>query len=90
MELGELPEKLGGRLFTLDNLTSQRPPGDFPVVFSGRTIRPNRGYWKTGTVGMKKLIEAQRVELISNTLRYVRFIKDFPVSHLIISGLTPQ
>ena len=28
---------------------------------------------------MKKLIDAQRVELIGNTLRYVRFIKDFPV-----------
>jgi adenine-specific DNA-methyltransferase len=68
-----------GHLLTLDNLTSQRPPGDFPVVFGGRTIRPNRGYWKTGTEGMKKLIDAQRVELIGNTLRYVRFIKDFPV-----------
>jgi adenine-specific DNA-methyltransferase len=79
MEPGESPEKLRGRLLTLDNLTSQRPPGDFPVVFSGRTIRPNRGYWKTGTEGMKKLIDAQRVELIGNTLRYVRFIKDFPV-----------
>ena len=79
MEPGESPEDLGGRLLTLDNLTSQRPPGDFPVVFSGRTIRPNRGYWKTGTDGMKKLIDAQRVELIGNTLRYVRFIKDFPV-----------
>jgi adenine-specific DNA-methyltransferase len=79
MEPGELPEDLGGRLLTLDNLTSQRPPGDFPVVFNGRTIRPNRGYWKTGTAGMKKLIDAQRVELIGNTLRYVRFIKDFPV-----------
>ena len=69
----------GGRLLTLDNLTSQRPPGDFPVVFNGRTIRPNRGYWKTGTEGMKKLIDARRVELIGNTLRYVRFIEDFPV-----------
>ena len=28
---------------------------------------------------MKKLIDAQRVELIGNTLRYVRFIEDFPV-----------
>ena len=79
MEPGESPEGLEGRLLTLDNLTSQRPPGDFPVVFGGRTIRPNRGYWKTGVEGMKKLIFAKRVELIGNTLRYVRFIKDFPV-----------
>jgi adenine-specific DNA-methyltransferase len=79
MESGESPEELRGRVLTLDNLTSQRPPGDFPVVFGGRTIRPNRGYWKTGTDGMKRLLDAQRIELIGNTLRYVRFIDDFPV-----------
>jgi adenine-specific DNA-methyltransferase len=63
----------------VDNLTSQRPPGDFPVEFQGKTIRPNRGYWKTGIDGMKQLITADRVELVGNTLRYVRFFTDFPV-----------
>lgn len=73
---GESPT---GRVLTLDNLTSQRPPGDFPVEIDGRTIRPNRGYWKTGVEGMQTLIHARRVELIGNTLRYVRFLGDFPV-----------
>jgi adenine-specific DNA-methyltransferase len=75
------PAFLGAELkvFTLDNLTSQRPPGDFPISIVGRNIRPNRGYWKTGEVGMVRLQRATRVELVGNTPRYVRFIDDFPV-----------
>jgi adenine-specific DNA-methyltransferase len=68
-----------GRIYSVDNLTSQRPPGDFPVRFDGLTIRPRRGYWKTGEIGMARLIKAWRVELVGNTLRYVRFIEDYPV-----------
>ena len=79
LEAEESDAAVVGRILTLDNLTSQRPPGDFPVNFQGRTIRPNRGYWKTGVEGMKKLLEARRVELVGNTLRYVRFLDDFPV-----------
>jgi len=67
------------RVFTLDNLTSQRPPGDFPIAIEGRDIRPNRGYWKTGERGMARLQRATRVELVRNTPRYVRFIDDFAV-----------
>ena len=68
-----------GRLFCHDNLTSQRPPGDFPVEFEGRTFRPRKGYWKTGTQGMEKLKAARRLMVVGNTLRYVRFLSDFPV-----------
>ena len=45
----------GARFFRPDQLTSQRPPGDFPVQFEGKTITPARGYWKTGTDGMEAL-----------------------------------
>lgn len=67
------------KVFRLDNMTSQRPPGDFPVAINGRQIRPSRGYWKTGEVGMPRLARAQRLELVGNTLTYVRFIDDFKV-----------
>jgi len=50
----------GSRIFTLDNMTSQRPPGDFPVVLGGETFRPRKGYWKTGEEGMEKLKAGQR------------------------------
>ncbi|MBB1492825.1 site-specific DNA-methyltransferase [Paracoccus sp. MC1854] len=72
-----LPE--GAKVLTFDNLTSQRPPGDFPVEFEGNVYRPRKGYWKTGTEGMKKLVAARRVDLVGNTLRYVRYFSDFPV-----------
>ncbi len=73
----ELPP--GARVFRLDNMTSQRPPGDFPVSIVGREIRPSKGYWKTGEIGMPRLAKANRLELVGNTLTYVRFIDDFRV-----------
>ncbi len=68
----------GARYFRLSDMRSQRPPGDFPVVFQGRTIRPPNGYWKTGPDGFQRLINAGRIELTGNTLNYVRYIDDFP------------
>ena len=67
------------RVYRIDNMTSQRPPGDFPVAISGRSIRPAKGYWKTGEPGMLRLMKAARLELVGNTLAYVRFIDDFRV-----------
>jgi adenine-specific DNA-methyltransferase len=67
----------GSRIFRLDNLTSQRPPGDFPVTFEGATYRPGRGYWKTGEDGMARLITARRIAKSGNSLAYKRFLDDF-------------
>src|SRR5437867_842291 len=50
------------RYYRLSDMRSQRPPGSFPVEFSGRTFVPRRGYWKTGEDGFKKLIAANRIE----------------------------
>ena len=69
----------GSRIYRIDNLTSQRPPGDFPVDLDGRVHRPNRGYWKTGEIGMLKLKNAMRLEATDGGLYYVRFLEDFPV-----------
>ena len=67
------------RPFCHDNTTSQRPPGDFPVQFQGRVVKPGKGYWKTGQEGMPRLAKANRFIFVGNTLRYVRFLDDFPV-----------
>ena len=45
----------GRRIFRIDNITSQRPPGDFPVELEGQTFRPGKGYWKSGEPGMARL-----------------------------------
>ncbi|WP_316174109.1 MULTISPECIES: site-specific DNA-methyltransferase [unclassified Bradyrhizobium] len=74
--LADMPE--GTRLFRHSPLTSQRPPGDFPVQLNGRTYNPRTGYWKTGEPGMLKLSMANRLMAFGNTLEYVRYLSDFP------------
>jgi adenine-specific DNA-methyltransferase len=64
-------------IFSTDNITSQRPPGDFPVAMLGRTFGPGKGYWKTGEIGMARLKKANRIAVATNSLRYVRFLDDF-------------
>ncbi|MBW3537184.1 MAG: site-specific DNA-methyltransferase [Actinobacteria bacterium] len=76
--IGELPE--GSRIFRPDNLTSQSgvEKTRYPVQVFGRDFRPPTGVWKTSKEGMKRLIEADRLILVGNTLSYVRYIDDFP------------
>ncbi len=78
----------GMRVFRLDNITSQsagREKGEgaaswFPVKYEGREFRPTmQTRWKTNEVGMQRLIAANRVSGVGNTLTYVRYIEDFPV-----------
>lgn len=69
----------GAKLYTLSDLTSQRPPGSFPVEFNGKIFTPKSNFWKTGADGFKSLIKARRVEEVGTVLRYVRYFDDFPV-----------
>jgi adenine-specific DNA-methyltransferase len=80
----ELPT--GARVYRQDNLTSQsvgRDKGEgaaswFPVRVAGQEVRPSmKVRWKTNETGMERLLRADRVELTSNTLAYVRFLDDF-------------
>jgi adenine-specific DNA-methyltransferase len=68
----------GARICTTGDLTSSKPPGDFPVQFAGKTWRPTKGYWKTGEEGMQRLIAANRVYAGKKTLGYIRLLDDFP------------
>lgn len=68
------------RVFSKDTTTSSRPPGSFPVNFRGKSYTPGNGYWKTGEVGFRRLLAANRIEPRGNSLRYVRFFRDYPVS----------
>jgi len=70
----------GARLLRHSPLTSQRPPGDFPVAFKGKTYHPKTGFWKTGEPGMEKLKASGRLMAFGNTLEYVRYLDDFPAT----------
>ena len=75
-EVDRISGKTSG-IFRFDNLTSQRPPGSFPVNVNGRTFGSGRGYWKTGEMGMARLLKADRVGQAANSLTYIRYIDDF-------------
>ena len=77
---------LGGdyseRLATLDQLTSQGAPSSpqEPLLFEGEEFRPPAGlHWKTTIEGMKRLYQQKRIALSGSSLRYVRYLDDFPV-----------
>ncbi|MGC4815606.1 site-specific DNA-methyltransferase [Micromonospora sp. DT228] len=76
-----------GREYTLDNLMSQsqgRAKGEgaaswFPVEVDGEVFRPTmQSRWKTNEPGMSRLVAAGRVKPQGKTLRYVRYLEDFP------------
>jgi adenine-specific DNA-methyltransferase len=81
-DLSVIPE--GARIFTPDNITSQTgvEKTKYPVEFEGRTFRPAKGVWKTGESGMAQLRKANRLILLGDTLRYVRYFDDFIVQSL--------
>lgn len=73
----ELPQ--GSRILATGDMTSQRPPGDFPVLFKNKQFLPVKGYWKTGEIGFPRLIKSDRiVDTSGGRLAYVRYIDDFP------------
>ncbi|MFG2049623.1 site-specific DNA-methyltransferase [Micromonospora sp. NPDC048935] len=51
----------------------------FAVNVDGKEYRPNaQSRWKTNEQGMSRLLAARRAQVQGNTLRYVRYLDDFP------------
>ncbi|MEI8172364.1 MAG: DNA methyltransferase [Deltaproteobacteria bacterium] len=75
-------EQTEGHLFILDNLTSQSGGVTTKVAvnYSGRNFLPGPGFWKTNTEGMQRLADSSRLGISGDTLRFVRFPDDFPVT----------
>ena len=70
------------RLATSDQLTSQgaSPNSEQKFVFDEREWLPPAGlHWKTTVEGMHRLGSAGRIIIEGNSIRYVRFLDDFPV-----------
>jgi adenine-specific DNA-methyltransferase len=84
---GSVPLRPGARRLTMDNLTSQsigRAKGEgaaswFPIEIDGKSYTPSmNARWKTNEEGMQRLLAAQRIAVVGNTPRYVRYLDDFP------------
>ncbi|MCP9474232.1 MAG: site-specific DNA-methyltransferase [Nitrospira sp.] len=70
------------RLVTSDQLTSQGnlDGSDQEFQFAGKKWKPPTGlHWKTTVNGLKRLAESGRIIIEGNSLRYLRFLDDFPV-----------
>ena len=74
--------RLGARVYRHDTITSQSGSDTTSYEFrdQGRTFRSGRGFWKTNSVGMARLSHAMRLGHAKNSLSYIRFIDDFPVT----------
>jgi len=72
-----------GKVYRHDNLTSQGSgeSGHFPVRFNGTDYLPGKNNWKTNAAGMARLLKAERLGApTQNSLAYIRFMRDFPMS----------
>ena len=69
------------RIYRHDTLTSQSAASTTKYAWKeqGREFTPT-GYWKTPASGMARLSKSWRLGLAENSLSYIRFIDDFPVS----------
>ena len=55
--------------------------GSLPYEFCGREFKPATGnHWKTSLEGLARLGSARRLMAVRNTLAYVRYVDDFPVT----------
>src|SRR6266508_1398512 len=77
----------GWRILAHDNLTSTglATTTAYEVEFKGQSYRLPRGNirWKTTREGMARLFAARRVMVVGRTLRYKRYLDDFPVFPLV-------
>lgn len=73
-----IPE--GSRLFGLHAMSSQSggEKGRFTISHKGRMFQIYSGSWKTNETGVKRLVEASRLDSTERRIGYVRFLDDFP------------
>jgi adenine-specific DNA-methyltransferase len=66
-----------------DNLTSQglTTQSSGPTKWNGQEFRlPANSHWKTNPGGLERLAQAERLMVVGSTLRFKRFLDDFPVA----------
>ena len=70
------------RVYRHDTLTSQSgsQTTGFKFFDQGRIFTSGRGFWKTNISGITRLSRSMRLGHARNSLSYIRFIDDFPVT----------
>jgi len=82
-EISGKPEGLSGtdKAFRFTSLISDgQSSSDQTFVFRGEAYRPKAtSHWKTSPFGLGRLARVGRVDQASTTIRYKRYLNDFPV-----------
>jgi adenine-specific DNA-methyltransferase len=73
---------IGVRYFKAEDLTKPGPGAKYEITYEGRVFSPGSRWWGTPKVSLQKLIAARRVIVTGATLRYVRYLDDFPLKIL--------
>ena len=72
-----------GRLFRDQNSLIKRGPGaKYEVELNGEIFDSGNGWWGYPKETLEKLIKLGRVKKMGNTLRYLKFLDDFPYKPL--------
>ena len=77
------PRKIPGdyRILTHGDMSAQGTSGNTePFEFKGKSFRvPANCHWKTTPAGMQRLADSNRLLAMGNSLRYKRYLSDFPL-----------
>ena len=75
-------DRTQGRVFRLDNFTSQKPPGSFEFPLFGKMMRSGKRYWSTGEIGVERIKKANRLTPSGFSAAYIRYLDDFPAKEV--------
>ena len=69
----------GGAVYRMNPITAQSGSEStvFAASYAGRDFVPEKGGWKTNSVGMTRLAESNRLTASGKTLGFVRYLADF-------------
>ena len=73
------------QLYATTDLRSQSGSDSISFIFQhcGRSYSPGSLFWKTTKQGMERLVNAGRLVVEGNTLRFKRYLGDFPVGPIV-------
>ncbi len=75
-----IPE--GAKLFRSDSLTKPGPGSKYEIEVDGKIYNSGNRWWGSPKESILKLIKLGRVRPLGNTLRFLKFIDDFPFKPL--------
>jgi adenine-specific DNA-methyltransferase len=72
----------GAKIFRSDSLTKPGPGSKYEIEVNNRTYNSGNRWWGSPKESILKLMNIGRVRVFGNTLRYLKFIDDFPLKPL--------